>query len=84
MFRIVEDKWWSSSRLIGNSAALRPFAKREIMPGGHCFNIPACWGARSAFDAIDGVDTLSDNMSTLTTSTSSANTALRASTPANG
>jgi hypothetical protein len=34
MFRIVEDKWWSSSRLIGNSAALRPFAKREIMPGG--------------------------------------------------
>jgi putative drug exporter of the RND superfamily len=31
----------------------------------HCFNIPVCWGARSAFDALDGVDTLSDNMSTL-------------------
>jgi putative drug exporter of the RND superfamily len=31
----------------------------------NCFNIPVCWGARSAFDALDGVDTLSDNMGTL-------------------
>ncbi|BDX33575.1 putative membrane protein, MmpL [Mycobacterium antarcticum] len=31
----------------------------------NCFNIPACWGIRSAFDAIDGVSTLSDNMATL-------------------
>jgi RND superfamily putative drug exporter len=31
----------------------------------HCFNIPACWGVRSAFDALDGVDTLSDNMGAL-------------------
>jgi putative drug exporter of the RND superfamily len=31
----------------------------------NCLNIPACWGARSAFDALDGVDTLSDNMSPL-------------------
>jgi RND superfamily putative drug exporter len=30
-----------------------------------CFNIPACWGVRSAFDAIDGVSTLSDNMAVL-------------------
>lgn len=31
----------------------------------NCFNIPACWGVRSAFDAIDGVDKFSGNMSTL-------------------
>ncbi|MDX1873978.1 MMPL family transporter [Mycolicibacterium sp. 120266] len=31
----------------------------------NCFNIPACWGVRSAFDAIDGVGTLSDNMGVL-------------------
>ncbi len=31
----------------------------------NCFNIPACWGVRSAFDATDGVATLSDNMSVL-------------------
>jgi RND superfamily putative drug exporter len=31
----------------------------------NCFNIPACWGVRSAFDAIDGVATLSDNMGVL-------------------
>lgn len=31
----------------------------------NCFNIPACWGVRSAFDAVDGVDKLSDNMGTL-------------------
>ncbi|MDR3660621.1 MAG: MMPL family transporter [Mycobacterium sp.] len=31
----------------------------------NCFNIPACWGVRSAFDAVDGVATLSDNMAAL-------------------
>ncbi len=31
----------------------------------HCYNIPACWAARSVFDAIDGVDKFSENMSTL-------------------
>ena len=31
----------------------------------HCFDIPACWAARSVFDAIDGVDKFSENMSTL-------------------
>ncbi len=31
----------------------------------HCFNIPACWAARSVFEAIDGVDTFSEEMSTL-------------------
>ncbi|WP_051111482.1 RND family transporter [Mycobacterium sp. 141] len=31
----------------------------------NCFNIPACWGIRSAFDALDGVDTFSDDMATL-------------------
>lgn len=31
----------------------------------NCFNIPACRGVRSAFDAMDGVATLSDNMSVL-------------------
>ena len=33
----------------------------------HCFNIPACWGVRSAFDAMDGVNTFSDNMASLQT-----------------
>ncbi len=33
----------------------------------HCFNIPACWGVRSAFDALDGVNTFSDNMAALQT-----------------
>jgi len=33
----------------------------------HCFNIPACWGIRSAFDAMDGVNTFSDNMAALQT-----------------
>jgi RND superfamily putative drug exporter len=31
----------------------------------HCFDIPVCWGIRSAFDALDGVDGLSDNMGAL-------------------
>ncbi|ORC00842.1 RND family transporter [Mycobacterium persicum] len=28
----------------------------------HCYDIPACWAARSAFDAIDGIDRLSDQL----------------------
>lgn len=36
----------------------------------HCFNIPACWGVRSAFDAMDGVNTFSDNMASLQTNMS--------------
>ncbi len=31
----------------------------------HCFNIPVCWGARSVFEALDGVDTFSDKMTAL-------------------
>jgi putative drug exporter of the RND superfamily len=31
----------------------------------HCFDIPVCWGIRSAFDAVDGVDGFSDDMGTL-------------------
>ncbi|MGH3634595.1 MAG: RND family transporter, partial [Mycobacterium sp.] len=31
----------------------------------HCFNIPACWAARSVFEAIDGVDKFSDDMTAL-------------------
>jgi RND superfamily putative drug exporter len=31
----------------------------------HCMDIPACWGIRSAFDALDGVDSLSDDMGAL-------------------
>lgn len=31
----------------------------------NCFNIPVCWGARSAFDAVDGVDGFSSNMTAL-------------------
>lgn len=33
----------------------------------HCFNIPACFAVRSAFDAMDGVNTFSDNMAALQT-----------------
>ncbi|MGY4710019.1 MMPL/RND family transporter [Mycolicibacterium sp. CBM1] len=33
----------------------------------NCFNIPACWAVRSAFDAMDGVNTFSDNMAALQT-----------------
>ena len=33
----------------------------------HCFNIPACFAVRSAFDAMDGVNTFSDNMASLQT-----------------
>ncbi|WP_328353918.1 MMPL family transporter [Mycobacterium sp. NBC_00419] len=33
----------------------------------NCFNIPACSGVRSAFDAMDGVNTFSDNMASLQT-----------------
>jgi len=31
----------------------------------HCYNIPACWAARSVFEAIDGVNNFSENMRTL-------------------
>lgn len=31
----------------------------------HCFDIPACWAARSVFEAIDGVDKFSDDMNAL-------------------
>lgn len=31
----------------------------------HCFNIPACWAAKSVFEAIDGVDKFSQDMTTL-------------------
>jgi len=31
----------------------------------HCFNIPLCWGTRSVFEALDGVDKFSDNMKAL-------------------
>ncbi|MEU0494020.1 RND family transporter [Mycobacterium sp. NPDC006124] len=31
----------------------------------HCFDIPVCWGVRSAFDAVDGVDGFSDHMGAL-------------------
>ncbi len=31
----------------------------------NCFNIPVCAGVRSAFDALDGVDTFSQNMDAL-------------------
>lgn len=31
----------------------------------NCFNIPVCWGARSAFDSVDGIDGFSDDMRAL-------------------
>lgn len=31
----------------------------------HCFDIPACWAAKSVFEAIDGVDKFSADMATL-------------------
>lgn len=31
----------------------------------HCFDIPACWAAKSVFEAIDGVDKFSADMTTL-------------------
>lgn len=33
----------------------------------HCFDLPACAAIRSAFDALDGVDSFSDTMRALTT-----------------
>ncbi|RIU32236.1 RND family transporter [Mycobacteroides abscessus] len=33
----------------------------------HCFDLPACSAIRSAFDALDGVDSFSDKMRALTT-----------------
>ena len=44
--------------------AVRPF-RNYFYWDPHCFNITACWGVRSAFDALDGVDALSDNMATV-------------------
>jgi RND superfamily putative drug exporter len=31
----------------------------------HCFDIPVCWGIRSVFDTLDGVDTMSDDLQNL-------------------
>ncbi|GAY16640.1 RND family transporter [Mycobacterium sp. shizuoka-1] len=45
---------------------VRPF-RNYFYWDEHCFNIPACWGIRSAFDAMDGVNTFSDNMAVLQT-----------------
>ncbi|TGD86971.1 MMPL family transporter, partial [Mycolicibacterium sp. CH28] len=45
---------------------VRPF-RNYFYWDPHCFNIPACWGMRSAFDAMDGVDKFSDNMAALQT-----------------
>ncbi|WP_201274485.1 RND family transporter [Mycolicibacterium sp. CH28] len=45
---------------------VRPF-RNYFYWDPHCFNIPACWGVRSAFDAMDGVDKFSDNMAALQT-----------------
>ncbi len=42
----------------------RPF-RNYLYWEQHCYNIPACWAARSVFEAIDGVDKFSENMSTL-------------------
>ena len=46
--------------------AVRPF-RNYFYWEQNCFNIPACAGMRSAFDAMDGVNTFSDNMATLET-----------------
>ena len=46
--------------------AVRPF-RNYFYWEEHCFNIPACWGMRSAFDAMDGVNAFSDNMAALQT-----------------
>ncbi len=42
----------------------RPF-RNYLYWEQHCYDIPACWAARSVFEAIDGVDKFSENMSTL-------------------
>ena len=44
--------------------AVRPF-RNYFYWEQHCDNIPACDGIRSAFDAMDGVNTFSDNMAAL-------------------
>lgn len=43
---------------------VRPF-RSYLYWEQHCFNIPACWAARSVFDAVDGVDKFSQDMGTL-------------------
>lgn len=45
---------------------VRPF-RNYFYWDQNCFNIPACWAVRSAFDAMDGVNTFSDNMAALQT-----------------
>ncbi|BBZ75162.1 putative membrane protein, MmpL [Mycolicibacterium anyangense] len=45
---------------------VRPF-RNYFYWDPNCFNIPACFGVRSAFDAMDGVNTFSDNMASLQT-----------------
>ncbi|WP_059020735.1 MMPL family transporter [Mycobacterium sp. M26] len=45
---------------------VRPF-RNYFYWDPHCFNIPACFAVRSAFDAMDGVNTFSDNMASLQT-----------------
>ncbi|MBX9638474.1 MAG: MMPL family transporter [Mycobacteriaceae bacterium] len=42
----------------------RPF-RNYLYWEQHCFNIPACWAAKSVFEAIDGVDKFSQDMTTL-------------------
>ncbi|MHA7649563.1 MMPL/RND family transporter [Mycobacterium sp. ML4] len=42
----------------------RPF-RNYLYWEQHCFNIPACWAAKSVFEAIDGVDKFSADMTTL-------------------
>lgn len=42
----------------------RPF-RNYLYWEQHCFNIPACWAAKSVFEAIDGVDKFSEDMTTL-------------------
>jgi RND superfamily putative drug exporter len=40
----------------------------------HCYDIPICFGVRSAFDAIDGIDTLNDDLISLTKNLSNLDT----------
>ncbi|MCH9667508.1 MAG: MMPL family transporter [Actinomycetia bacterium] len=42
----------------------RPF-RNYLYWEPHCYNIPACWGTRSVFEALDGVNSFSENMKTL-------------------
>jgi putative drug exporter of the RND superfamily len=42
----------------------------------HCFNIPSCWGLRSIFDALDGVDKLTGDLGDLVKDTDKLDTQL--------